>query len=145
PWLEACDTHRCRLATKFSDRTPAYQHAGAHDLLEHNARSPAAVHFMCPRFAATPSWASPSTSACLSWTPRIHQLQNCYLQLNLFELLCHIACRRARVALDEYFTVVIDDESPEPDVASHAGSGIGFATCRTRFTKVPNLPQHQDS
>src|SRR5690606_8909325 len=37
-----------RLTTKFSDRTPALQHAGAQRSCEQMARPPAAEHFMCP-------------------------------------------------------------------------------------------------
>jgi hypothetical protein len=39
---------QCRPTSPISDRTPTVQHAGAPDLFEHGARSPAAKHFMCP-------------------------------------------------------------------------------------------------
>jgi hypothetical protein len=44
-----------RPTTKFSDRTPAHQHAGARQQAAREARSPAAEHFMVMRLAATPS------------------------------------------------------------------------------------------
>ena len=42
------NVQECRPTTKFSDRTPTFQHAGAPDLLEQSGQSPAAEHFMCP-------------------------------------------------------------------------------------------------
>jgi hypothetical protein len=50
--------HERRLTTKFSDRTPTVQHAGARQQAAREARPPAAEHFMVMRLAATPSWAS---------------------------------------------------------------------------------------
>jgi hypothetical protein len=47
--------HDCRLTTKFSDRTPTVQHAGARQQAAREARPPAAEHFMVGRFAATRS------------------------------------------------------------------------------------------
>src|SRR5690606_7835564 len=44
-----------RITTKFSDRTPAYQRAGARQQAAREARPPAAEHFMVTRLAATPS------------------------------------------------------------------------------------------
>jgi hypothetical protein len=44
-----------RLTTKFSDRTPTVQHAGARHQAAREDRPPAAEHFMVMRLAATPS------------------------------------------------------------------------------------------
>jgi hypothetical protein len=41
-------TIKGRLTTKFSDRPPVYQHAGAQRSCALLARPPAAEHFMCP-------------------------------------------------------------------------------------------------
>jgi hypothetical protein len=45
---------QCVLTTKFSDRTPTVQHAGARHQAAREARPPAAEHFMVMRLAATP-------------------------------------------------------------------------------------------
>jgi hypothetical protein len=52
---KASSTVGLRLTTKFSGRSPAAQHAGAPRPVVAQRRSPAAVHFMPARSAATQS------------------------------------------------------------------------------------------